>query len=308
MNPAGPAQETTSGDRLKYWMDLQRPATTVALLAALLLPACGRERRTSPDAVARVGAAEVRYPQFEEYVKTSVGEIGPSLGSDVLSSLLDQFLDERLLLELARERGLGNTGQESRSGPGPRAAIDALLAAEPAAPPAAAEVAAYYDAHREEFTRPERVRLRQILVEERAAAEQARAELLAGGDFAEVAARYSRDRGAVAGLAGSELAREDLPAAMADAVFPLRAGETSPVLQADYGYHVFQVVARLPPQVVPLAEAAAEIRDTLARQAADARLRALVEEARSRYDVEVHARNLPFNYRGSYPLAGWPPR
>ncbi len=283
---------------------ISRLAAWALLAAVSLLPAC-RERRTSADAVARVGEGEVRYPQFEEYVKTSVGEIGPSLGSDVLSGLFDQYLDERLLLALARERGLGSPGSE---GEGARAAIDALLAAESPAPPGEAEVAAYYEEHRDEFVRPERVRLRQILVEERATAEQARAELLAGAGFAEIAARYSRDGGAVAGLAGSELGREDLPAAMAEAVFPLRAGETSPVLQADYGYHVFQVVARLPPQVVPLAEAAAEIRDTLARQAADARLRALVEEARSRYDVEVHARNLPFNYRGSYPLADWPPR
>jgi hypothetical protein len=77
-------------------------------------------------------------------------------------------------------------------------------------------------------------------------------------------------------------------------------------LEADYGFHVFQVLARLPPQVVPLDEAAGEIRATLERRAADARLGALVEEARSRYNVEVYARNLPFNYQGAFPVADFP--
>ena len=281
-------------------LSLRRLVVLAMGAAALAVLACARERLTARDAVARLGEVEVRYPELEAYVKTSVGEIGPALGSDVLSRLFDQFLDERLLVELARERGLTAGGESARG------ASEALLAADPPPPPAEPEIAAYYETHRAEFTRPERLELRQILVEDRETAEQARHELAAGADFAAVAAHYARDRGAVAALAGSELGRDDLPPAIAEAVFRLRAGETSPVLQADYGFHVFQLIARHPPRVVPLEEAAAEIRSTLERRAADARLEDLVAEARSRYNVEVYARNLPFNYQGSFAVADFP--
>jgi hypothetical protein len=52
--------------------------------------------------------------------------------------------------------------------------------------------------------------------------------------------------------------------------------------------------------VAPLAHVAGEIRARLARQAADRRLAALVREGRRRYHVEVYARNLPFDYEGTY--------
>jgi parvulin-like peptidyl-prolyl isomerase len=268
--------------------------------AALAVLACARERLTARDAVARLGEAEVRYPEVEAYFKQSVGEVGPALGSDVLSRLFDQFLEERLLIELARARGLAAGGASALG------ASEALLAAEPPPAPAEAEVGTYYAAHPAEFMLPERLELRQILVEDREAAEQVRAELAAGVDFTTVAARFARDRGAVAGLAGSELGRDDLPPAIAEVVFRLRPGETSRVVQADYGFHVFQLVARHAPRVVPLEEAAAEIRAALARRAADARLEQLVAEARTRYDVEVYARNLPFNYQGAFPVADFP--
>ncbi|HEX5760311.1 MAG TPA: hypothetical protein VF121_14075, partial [Thermoanaerobaculia bacterium] len=67
-----------------------------------------------------------------------------------------------------------------------------------------------------------------------------------------------------------------------------------------YGFHLFQVVERLPAAVVPLAAARPEIVRRLRRERADRRLRALVEEARGRYTVAVYERNLPFHYQGNY--------
>jgi hypothetical protein len=51
---------------------------------------------------------------------------------------------------------------------------------------------------------------------------------------------------------------------------------------------------------VPLDQARPEIERRLRQEEADRRLERLVDEARQRYDVSVHARNLPFNYRGRY--------
>ncbi len=147
------------------------------------------------------------------------------------------------------------------------------------------------------------MRLRQILVEDRVTAERARREIAAGADFGEVARRLSRDPGASAGGDQGELAREDLPPPFADIVFGLQPGEVSEVLAADYGFHLFQVSERLPAEVPPLESVAAEIRRVLAGRRADERLRTLVAEARNRYTVAVYDRNLPFTYRGNFPIS-----
>jgi hypothetical protein len=263
----------------------------------LLVTACQRSAPPpAPDAVARIGEAEVRYSQFESYLARSVGDAG-ALGSDVLSELFDQFLDERLLARLAVDRGL----VRSAGGPaGPRRAIDALLQEGLRQEPGPAEVAGYYQAHAGDFARPERVRLRQILTEDRATAEQALREIAAGKPFEEVARRLSRDPSAASGGYQGELARGDLPPAFAEVIFALKPGEVSRLVPAEYGFHIFQVTGREPAQVVPLEQARGEILRKLRQERADRLLRSLVQEARSRYNVTVYERNLPFGYEGAY--------
>lgn len=275
----------------------------VILTVAAALGGCRRApAEAAPELVATVGGEEVRWEEFELYLDRHLGESGASLGSEVLSELFDQYLSERLLVRLAIERGLAAAGAET-SGAARRRAVDRLLAAEDgtASAPTDDEVAAFYAGHHGDFERPERVRLRQILLADRAAAEEALAELRGGADFEELGARLVADP-AVAAEAGyqGELAKDDLPRAFADAIFALAPGEVSEVVAADYGFHLFQVVERLPSEVVPLAEARPEIVRRLHQEAADRRLEELIEQAERRYDVAVHDRNLPFNYRGRY--------
>lgn len=274
-------------------------------LGLLELNACRRTPPPAPDAVARIDKEELRYPQFRGYVAEVVGESAGLLASDVLSALFDQFLDERLLEHLATERKVapaepdpGAATAESAGSRG-RRGIDALLAAE-VAEPTESEIATYYRDHGPEFARPERVRLRQVLVERRSEAERALGDLSAGADFATIARKYSRDPSAERGGDQGELAATDLPAAFAEVIFRLQPGQVSPVVPADYGFHIFQVTEHFPAETIPLERARTEIRRRLRRERADSVVGALVSEARHRYNVEIYARNLPFEYRGVY--------
>jgi hypothetical protein len=271
---------------------VSRPLACLAVLLALVA-ACRREEPVAPDVVARVGEEEVRYAAFERALERTVGDDEAVLSGDVLSRLFDQFLDEELLAKVAEERGIA-------VGANRRRAVDALLRDGVEEAPSEAEVRRFYDEHRAEFSRPERVLLRQILVEGEETAERARAQIVAGEDFAAVARRVSRDPSAERGGLQGELSREQLPASFAEEIFALGEGEVSAVVPADYGYHLFQVVARLPEEVVPIAAAREQIVRRLRRERADRWLAALVEEARTRYTVEVYERNLPFRYEGTY--------
>jgi hypothetical protein len=266
--------------------------------AILLAVACQRPAPPPPDVAATIGGADVRYAEFERYVTLNVGEPdGGVLGSDVLSELFDQFLDERLLVRLAADRGLIRPNADPGDA---RQASDALLDKDLRREPGEAEIARYYQEHRQDFARPERVRLRQILTADRKAAEAARREIAAGTPFEEVARRLSQGPRADGGGVQGELARGDLPPSFADLIFSLKPGEVSPVVPAEYGFHLFQVTAREPAEVVPLAAARGEILGRLRQQRADQLLRSLVQEARGHYNVKVYERNLPFAYQGSY--------
>lgn len=167
-------------------------------------------------------------------------------------------------------------------------------------PPTEAAVAAYYEAHRDDYQRQESVRLRQILVHDLEAAEAAYRALRQGEDFNQVAARFSQVPMAQLGDEGGHLTRDDLPVAFADAIFELEPGEVSEILPAEYGFHIFQVVERFPADVAPLAEVAGEVRRTLDQERLDEMVASFVAEARGRYNVKIHRSNFPFDYRGFY--------
>ena len=279
-----------------------RSRAAFALLGTALvaLPAAGCRQRTplpSPDLVAKVGDRELRAAAFDAYLERNLGEPGGGLASEVLSSLFDQFVREEMLAMLARERGLAE-----RSLPAAEA-LEPLLAAKPVTEPTPEQIAAYFTAHAGDFALPARVHLRQILVDDRLVAERARRELVAGMPFDAVLKKASTPGSAPAGGDQGILARDELPTAFADLIFRLDAGEVSEVVAADYGFHLFQVVERWPEESPSLAQVAPEIRQRLRGASADARVESLFADAQSRYTVLVYDRNLPFNYRGSFPIS-----
>lgn len=276
-------------------------AGTGMLCAVLALAACQHPVR--PDTAVVLGRREIPYAEFQTYLARNLGdrrggEPERELPSEVLSQLFDQFVEETLLSQLAADRNLAPAGADSRT------AVRELLAVEAEEAPSQNELATYYERHRHELVRPERVRLRQILVESRAEAEAALAEVRAGADFGEVAKRRSSEPSAARGGDQGVLARADLPPAFADAIFALGAGELSDIVPADYGFHIFQVLERYPAQQLSLDEAGPELAAELERGRRERRLAELVAEARAEYNPVIYEKNLPFNYIGIYAAKG----
>jgi hypothetical protein len=279
-----------------------RPATTrgghrgllgLFLCLALLLPACGGDRLPAPHIVAQIEDQQMRYSDFESYLLENSVDSGLALASDVLSELFDQFLDEELLRRVAVERGLMAPTDTRRT------AVRAIVGELEAGAIPVEQITAYYRDHGQEFELEERVRLRQVLVEDRVTAEEVHRSMLTGTPFEEVLGDAESSSAAVWGDEG-ELSPGDLPPALADTIFALEPGEVSDIVAADYGFHIFQVVERLPPEQMELAAAEERIRQMLRRELVDDGLEELVAEARERYNVQVFRRNIPFNYAGAY--------
>lgn len=270
----------------------RRTIVASSLIGAALAGAfaCGRVEPAA-DVAAEIEGEVVPYAEFEVYLAANAIVDAPSLGADVLSSLFDQFLGERLLTRMAADEGI--TAQT------PRAAV-ARLIAEAGEPVESSEVEAYFRANSSRFRRAERVRLRQILVEERSTAEAAMRDLAAGAAFEDVARRLSEGPRANQGGDQGILAREDLPPEIAARIFDLEVGEISEIIAAEYGFHIFQISARFPESPMALEAARAEIVEELEEGRRNETTRDLLERAVKRYNVRLFSRNLPFRYQGKY--------
>ncbi len=260
---------------------------TFAILACL---GC-QQRLPSADVIAQIESRQYRYDEFKTYMEESAFDPDAVLDSKVLSALLDQMLDERLLWQLA-----GDTLPEG-SVVGGRADTEQLLVDSVLEPVGEPEIAQYYRLHREQFQRPERVYIRQVLLDDQLAASDLRQLWAWGAPYEEVIARVDETPGAYLGQEG-EFSRQELPSSFADLLFSLEAGTVSDVLTTDYGFHVIRVVAHQAPSEVDFRSAKSEIRRELEQKRIHDGLEKLVESARERYNVSVFVRNVPFNYEG----------
>lgn len=117
-----------------------------------------------------------------------------------------------------------------------------------------ADVRQYYDAHLDLFRSGRRVRASHILTASRAEAETVLADLRSGKAFADVARARSVDGATADG--GGDLGWI-LPGVMVkpfeDAVFALKAGEVSDIVQTGRGFHVVKADAVDPGALLPFA-------------------------------------------------------
>ena len=158
-----------------------------------------------------------------------------------------------------------------------------------------AEMQAFYRNHPEYFQRHEQVRVRQIMVAfDNNARSTNRGEALLkiqtiqnklkqGGNFAALALDYSEDNSRTRGGDLGYLQRDQMVAAFADAAFSLQPGQVSDIVETQLGYHLIQMVDRIPSSQMAYRNARTKIERTLRRnkekKATDAYLARLKRQA-----------------------------
>lgn len=107
------------------------------------------------------------------------------------------------------------------------------------------EVKKYYDEHSAQYNEPEQRRASHILIAERAQAEQVLKEIKQNpAKFEDLAKQYSKDPGSAA--KGGDLgffARGAMVKPFEDAVFGMKGGEISGLVQSDFGFHIIKLTA-----------------------------------------------------------------
>jgi len=302
----------------------------VAALAAALISA-GTGCAALPGAgdasapAVRINSQEIPYSEFEAYLTASFGEdLPPVQDAETRSRLLDQFIEERLLLQLAESRkirvgddrveeylaGLG-AGTDAGPGGGPVDAAfreqvrrnliiqefkDRVLLREVRVGPE--EVEAYYRDHAQEFRETRAVVLRQILVEDAATANRILSILKQDpSQFQVLAERHSvsPDRGQP-----RPYEENQLPEPMRALIFALSPGQVSDAVEDGGKYRIFQAVDRHEGKNQTLDEVRGRIEAMLLQRKADETLSRSLAEVKRGARITVLEKNLPFTYHGEY--------
>ena len=160
------------------------------------------------------------------------------------------------------------------------------------------EVKKYYDAHKQDYNRPEQVALAEIflttenLSPEEIAAVRTRADdlhnrLVKGEDFTQLAKRYSQGSTAQDGGDLGVFERGQLAKQLEDAVFGLDKGQFTDVTQTKTGFEILKVQDHFQAGLQPLDKVEGEITNILYRQKMDPALRAYLAQLREESYVQV---------------------
>jgi len=264
------------------------------VVATALAGAC--KPRERENVIAVVGAHRVEMGSFQGYLAGVLGEPWQSVDGRLASRLLDQFLDQEVVAAAARRK----RDMVIPLDPGKRSAgVRAMLAkvCGPPPPPSAQEIGRAV-AKRMQVIEPERVRVRQMLLDTEAEARAAERRLRRGADFVELSRQVSRAPNAQDGGSLGVIGKGTLPVDLEDVVFALRPGKYSQPVRSPAGFHIFQVLEKIPAGHPQRSEVEREVRRELTQSDAQAYVRQCVDRLAGDEGVQVIPEHLWFNYSG----------
>ncbi len=278
---------------------VRRTGARLLNLVVVTILVVGSGCRAPDGSVARVGERSIPVEAFQDYLESVTGESWQTVDEKVASRLLDQFLDQEAVLAVA-----GTQAEAVASGaPDRRGVIVQRLLSETCGEQPRVEQARV-DAEVERrlagAVRQPGVRLRQMLLDDRAAAGEVRRRLDAGEDWLVLSREVSRSPNADDGGEVGLVRKGSLPEAFEGVVFALQPGEISAPVQGPSGYHVFQVLQTDPGGPVARDELAAHVLRELERAASREFVRSCLDRIAAEVGVSVDRRLLWFRYDGRY--------
>jgi parvulin-like peptidyl-prolyl isomerase/Tfp pilus assembly protein PilF len=151
------------------------------------------------------------------------------------------------------------------------------------------DLAGFFEKNITTYSEAEQVRASHILVADEGKAQSILDELALGASFPELATKYSQDTGSAE--QGGDLgffSRGRMVPEFEAAAFALQIGETSGIVETDYGYHIITVTDRKAARTPTLAEAKERVRQDYTKQESDQRFAAWYEGLSVTANVKVN--------------------
>lgn len=278
----------------------------LALCMLLSVTACSNAKK---DAVATVNGTAITRAEFDKQVEATkkqnptafTGTNGAKVLSEFKKSLLERLIENELIRQAAVKEGAKVTSTEIdaqvssiKAGFASDAAFQSALKSSgmsmadlrnsvrdqllyqylynkvaPTETVTDAQITAYYDSHKSEFTTPAQSRLSHILfaTADKAKAQAALAKIKAGGDFATIAKESSIDTGSA--VKGGDLgwaASSTYVTEFATAADKLKVGQISDLVQTQFGWHIIKKTGQKAATQKTLAEAKSDVKAAILQQ------------------------------------------
>ena len=209
----------------------------------------------------------------------------------LMNGILEQMVDQYLLAEAARETGLGDRPAVELNVLNQQRAIlaEAFLRAETEKRVTAESVKNLYEERYVKAEPETEAHAGHILVETKEKAEELKAKIDEGADFAELAKEHGTDGTASRGGDLGWFVRSDMVPEFGDAVFSMEPGTISEPVETPFGWHLIKLEElrdRKPP-------AFEEVQGELRAEAVQQAQRAIVEELRAEADIEMPEAPVP---------------
>ena len=163
-------------------------------------------------------------------------------------------------------------------------------------------IAKFYEENARYFEKPEQVEASHILIKldeadatnetakaaAKAKAESLRAQILAGTNFAELAAIHSDCPSKAQGGSLGSFRRGQMVKPFEDAAFALGTNEVSEVVETQFGFHVIKVTGKTPAGKTPLAEVREQIEEHLSGEQKMEAVQKLIEDLKAKAKVFIN--------------------
>lgn len=287
---------------------------------------CASQKDLSP-VIATINDREIRRAPFERFFVLKVGELAGADASDSLKSqLLDEYLRRHLVLDEAARVGVTVTENEieqaAQDNPQLKSGSQTARAREEFAadllvqkyyrqvlqrnvrvPPE--EIQRYIEQNQARLTERAGFYAREIRVQSKEEAERLYREVTEGRrDFAAVARLHSdapnADRGGL-----NRYDEGQLPAVLERAIQPLGPGDVSPVIESNFGFHIFKLERRILPRPIEerrsqLDERRAGLAEELIARKNQQALDQMLERLQSGATIKINDAALGFTYSGQF--------
>jgi peptidyl-prolyl cis-trans isomerase C len=275
--------------------------------------------------IATLNAHDIRRDEFERFLESKMGELGTAETSASLrSQMLDEYLERRLVLDDAGRLGLKVADDEmeqttqdkpqlkpSVAGAATREELARDLLVEKYYRQVALrdvrvsteEAEQYIEKNQSRLTDRPGFLVREIRVQSREEADRLRREVTESRhDFASVARLHSD----APNSEQNGLARYDegqLPDVLEKAVRPLKPGDVSPVIESNYGFHIFKLEQRIQPHAIEerrskLDDRRAQLREELIARKNQQAVDKALEQLTSGAEIKINDAALGFTYAG----------
>ena len=155
--------------------------------------------------------------------------------------------------------------------------------------PSKEEIGAYYEAHKELYVREERISILEILVDTRAQADSLLAAIERGGDFGDLARRYSRRSTRIRRAEGRiQLLRPDKYGNLGWEAKDAEVGQIVGPVKTAQGFTIFKVLKKIPGHQQSLDEVWGRVRSHLLQDLTQERFDALLAKLNDQYADQIH--------------------